>query len=145
MKNFINYENSILKRFLYITVSGAIVVSFFAFLISFIIFNSSDVHNNLENISNFIKTHPFASSLFIGILFLIGSFIPIIMTYFLIGKTIVNPIKEVINAMEKITMGELDNELKVNRKDEIGMLQEEFERMRISLKTIIDKLEKEEL
>lgn len=145
MKQFFDYESSLIKRILFITVTGAFVISFFVFFISYIIFTSSDVHNILENISNFIKAHPFSSSFLLGILFLIGSFVPIVMTYFLLKNTIIDPLNEVVNAMEKISMGELDHELKVDRKDEIGMLQEEFERMRISLKTIMDKLEKGEL
>lgn len=145
MKKFFNYEKSLAGKILFITLSGAIILAFIIFLISYVLFSSFNIDEFLKNIGYFIKANPFISALLIGISFLIGSFVPIVMTHLLVKRTVVGPLGEVINAMEKISMGELYNELKINRKDEIGMLQEEFERMRISLKIVIEKLEKGEI
>jgi nitrogen fixation/metabolism regulation signal transduction histidine kinase len=48
--------------------------------------------------------------------------------------------------MQEVSMGNLDYEIKVEKTgDELEELAESFERMRIGLKTIVEKLEKCEL
>jgi len=63
-----------------------------------------------------------------------------------VDKAIVKKLRTVSQAMKEVSMGNLDYEIKVERtEDELEELAESFERMRISLKTIIEKLEKGEL
>ncbi len=138
-------RKSIINRILFITVSGAVVVSILAFFVFYFIFANEGTYHFLENILNYAKTHPFTFALFLGFLTFQASLIPIIMTYFLLKKEIIDPLQDISERMEKISMGELEQEIPVEREDEIGHLQESFERMRMSLRVIVEKLENEEL
>ncbi|MDQ7056082.1 MAG: HAMP domain-containing protein [Persephonella sp.] len=73
---------------------------------------------------DYAKTHPATFAIFLGFLTFQASLIPIVMTYFLLRKEIIDPLHEIADRMEKISMGELDEEIQVKRKDEIGHLQE---------------------
>ncbi|WP_456464995.1 HAMP domain-containing protein [Persephonella sp.] len=138
-------RKSIINRILFITISGAIVVSILAFFIFYFIFANEGTYHFLENILNYAKTHPFTFALFLGFLTFQAALIPIIMTYFLLKKEVIDPLQDISERMEKISMGELEQEIPVEREDEIGHLQESFERMRMSLRVIVEKLENEEL
>jgi len=59
-----------------------------------------------------------------------------------IDKTIISKIKSITRAMDEVTLGNLDVEVKASGNDELTDLAESFERMRISMKTIIEKLER---
>ena len=94
----------------------------------------------------FFLTMDFYKSLiaFVGsqILFLI----PVFGIRVMIDNQIVKKIKAVSQAMQEVSMGNLDYEIKIEKTgDELEELAESFERMRISMKTIMDKLEKGEL
>jgi len=63
----------------------------------------------------------------------------------IIGDRIVKKLRVVSQAMQEVSMGNLDYEIKIEKTgDELEELAESFERMRISLKTIMEKLEKGE-
>ncbi|WP_457642536.1 HAMP domain-containing protein [Persephonella sp.] len=62
-----------------------------------------------------------------------------------IDKIIISKIKNITKAMDEVSMGNLDVEVKATGNNELSDLAESFERMRISMKTIIEKLEKEKL
>jgi len=145
MNGFAFIRKSIINRILFITISGAVVVSLLAFLIFYFIFTNEGTYHFLENILNYAKTNPFVFALFLGFLTFQASLIPIIMTYFLLKKEVIDPLQDIADRMEKISMGEIEQEIPVEREDEIGHLQESFERMRMSLRVIIEKLENEEL
>lgn len=138
-------KKSIINRILFITISGAVVVSVLSFFIFYFIFAKEGTYHFLESILNYAKTHPFTFALFLGFLTFQAALIPIIMTYFLLKKEVIDPLQDISERMEKISMGELEQEIPVEREDEIGQLQEAFDRMRMSLKVIIEKLENEEL
>jgi HAMP domain-containing protein len=81
---------------------------------------------------------------------LIGSQILFLIPVFgirkIIDNIIVKKLKVVSRAMQEVSMGNLDYEIKVEKTgDELEELAESFERMRISLKTIMEKLEGGEL
>ncbi|ACO03382.1 MAG TPA: HAMP domain-containing protein [Persephonella sp.] len=59
-----------------------------------------------------------------------------------IDKTIISKIKSITRAMDEVSLGNLDVEVKASGNDELTDLAESFERMRISMKTIIEKLER---
>jgi methyl-accepting chemotaxis protein len=59
---------------------------------------------------------------------------------FFIGKLVSRPIIELTSAANDISRGELDTSVKKQSNDEIGELSEAFERMRVSLKSIISEL-----
>ena len=63
----------------------------------------------------------------------------------IIGDRIVKKLRVVSQAMQEVSMGNLDYEIKIEKTgDELEELAESFERMRIRLKTIMEKLEKGE-
>jgi methyl-accepting chemotaxis protein len=81
---------------------------------------------------------------------LIGSQIVFLIRAFgirkMIDNVIVKKLRVVSQAMREVSMGNLDYEIKVEKTgDELEELAESFERTRISLKTIMEKLEKGEL
>jgi HAMP domain-containing protein len=81
---------------------------------------------------------------FIGsqILFLI----PVFGIKKIIDGIIVKKLRVISRAMQEVSMGNLDYEINVEETgDELEELAESFERMRISLKTIMEKLEEGEL
>ncbi|WP_456382004.1 HAMP domain-containing protein [Persephonella sp.] len=141
--NFI--QRSIINKILFITISGAVVVSLLAVGLFYLIFVNEGTYHFLENILTYAKEHPLNFALFLGFLTFQAALIPIVMTYFLLKKEIVDPLNDIANRMERISMGEIDEEIPVQREDEIGHLQESFERMRMSLKVIIEKLESDQL
>lgn len=76
----------------------------------------------------------------------IAFLIPVYMIRTLIDKMIVSKLNAISKAMNEISMGNLDYEIKVEKTgDELEELADSFERMRISMKTIMEKLEKGEL
>ncbi len=138
-------RKSIINRILFITITGAVIVSFLAFFIFYFIFVKEGSYHFLENILNYAKSNPFTFALFLGFLTFQAALIPIVMTYLLLKKEVIDPLQDISERMEKISMGELEQEIPVEREDEIGHLQESFERMRMSLRVIVEKLENEEL
>ncbi|NPA17367.1 MAG: HAMP domain-containing protein [Aquificae bacterium] len=141
--NFI--QRSIINKILFVTILGAVVASLIAVALFYLIFVNEGTYHLLENILTYAKEHPFNFALFLGFLTFQAALIPIVMTYFLLKKEIIDPLHDIANRMERISMGEIDEEIPVQREDEIGHLQESFERMRMSLKVIIEKLESDQL
>ncbi len=138
-------RRSVINKILFITLSGAVVFSIASVIIYFFIFSNEQTYHLVEQLIAYAKAHPFNFSLLLGFLTFQATLIPIVMTYILIKTEIINPLNEIADRMEKISVGELEEEMIIDREDEIGNLQESFERMRVSLKVIIDKLESEQL
>lgn len=64
----------------------------------------------------------------------------------IIDDKIVSKLKTVVNGMHEVSMGNLDYEIYVEKTgDELEELAESFDRMRMSIKAIMEKLEKDEL
>lgn len=59
-----------------------------------------------------------------------------------ITRSITVPVRQIVEVADKISMGDLETSIPHTSKDEIGDLQESIERMRISLKTVIEMLRK---
>lgn len=76
----------------------------------------------------------------------IAFLVPVYMIRTLINKMVITKLNAISKAMNEISMGNLDYEIKVEKTgDELEELADSFERMRISMKTIMEKLEKGEL
>lgn len=58
----------------------------------------------------------------------------------IISKRIVNPIMELTEAVDKMSMGDLDRKISVNSNREIGLLAESIERIQVSLNKAIQRL-----
>ncbi|MCX7738515.1 MAG: HAMP domain-containing protein [Hydrogenothermaceae bacterium] len=72
--------------------------------------------------------------------------IPVYLIRVLINRMVVTKLNTISKAMNEISMGNLDYEIKIEKTgDELEELADSFERMRISMKTIMEKLEKGEL
>ena len=57
-----------------------------------------------------------------------------------ITRSITGPLANLVQVSDKISTGELDTPVPVAARDEIGDLAESMERMRISLKAVIERL-----
>jgi HAMP domain-containing protein len=121
-------KKSVLEKIFLIILGGSFIGAIFVAVLVF--FLTSELHKSL--------------------IALIGSQILFLIPVFgirkIIDDTIVKKLRVVSQAMQEVSMGNLDYEIKVEKTgDELEELAESFERMRISLKTIMEKLEKGEL
>ncbi|GEM_PF-2770921 len=62
------------------------------------------------------------------------------MSYMIFKKYVEEPINTLIEHTERISMGDVDQKIPLKSKDEIGRLAEAFDRMRISIKKVMDLL-----
>lgn len=124
---------SVLNEITWIILGGSVIGSLFVGILVYFLLNSSGVPNALMK--------AIYSTIIIQIAFLI----PVIMIRILIDKYIISKIKQVIKGMHEVSTGNLDYEVKIEGNDELAELAESFERMRISMKTILEKLEEGEL
>jgi len=69
---------------------------------------------------------------------LLGSF-----CFYMVARTISNPIKSLTLAAEKISLGETDHEIEVKGGGEIGELANSLERMRLSIRIAINRLQRQ--
>jgi len=129
MKN----KRSVLTVISWIMFGGSVVNSLFVGILVYFLLSSAGVENAL--------TKAVLSTMIIQIAFLI----PLFMVRMLIDKYIVSKIKEVTKALSEVSTGNLDYQVHIEGENELVELAESFERMRISMKTIIEKLEGEEL
>ncbi len=126
-------KNSVLNKISMIVFIGSVVGAIFVgVLVYFLLVSAGDP-------SAFSKA--VISTIVIEIAFLV----PVYMIRVLIDKYIISKLKEIERALDEVSMGNLDYEVKVEGDDELAQLADAFERMRISLKTIMEKLEKGEL
>lgn len=77
---------------------------------------------------------------YLGIVFLIGIFLAIILAIFIVTLQISRPIADLTKMAYKISMGDFNKPIRVRVKNEIGILAEAIERMRVSLKSALDRL-----
>ncbi len=61
-------------------------------------------------------------------------------SYLIFRKYVEEPINTLIEHTERISMGDVDQKIPIDSKDEIGRLAEAFDRMRISIKKVMDLL-----
>ena len=126
-------KNSVLNKISMIVFIGSIVGAIFVgVLVYFLLISAGDPSALNKAV---------ISTIVIEIAFLI----PVYMIRVLIDKYIISKLKEIEKALDEVSMGNLDYEVKVEGDDELAQLADAFERMRISLKTIMEKLEKGEL
>jgi len=126
-------KRSVLTLISWIVFAGSVVGSLFVGVLVYFLLSSSGVQGAL--VKAVIST----------VVILIAFLIPVFMVRMLIDKYIVSKIKEVSTALKEISTGNLDYKIEVDGEDELTELAESFERIRISMKTIMDKLEEKEL
>ena len=77
---------------------------------------------------------------YLSLVFLIGIFLAIILAIFIVTLQISRPIAHLTDMAYKISMGDFNKPIRVSVKNEIGILAEAIERMRVSLKSALDRL-----
>ena len=70
----------------------------------------------------------------------VGVVISFVISYMIFKKYVEEPINTLIDHTERISMGDVDQQIPVSSKDEIGRLAEAFDRMRVSIKKVMDLL-----
>ncbi len=126
-------KKSVLNKISMIVFVGSVVGAIFVgILVYFLLVSAGDPS---------ALTKAVVSTIVIEIAFLI----PVYMIRLLIDKYIISKLKEIEKALNEVSMGNLDYEVRTEGDDELAQLADAFERMRISLKTIMEKLEKGEL
>ncbi|MBN2366744.1 MAG: HAMP domain-containing protein [Calditrichaeota bacterium] len=78
--------------------------------------------------------------IYLSLVFLIGTFLAITLTIFIITLQFSRPIAHLTDMAYKISMGDFNKPVRVQVKNEIGILAEAIERMRESLKSSIERL-----
>jgi len=73
-------------------------------------------------------------------LLFIGAILSFFISYMVFRRYVEEPINTLIDHTERISMGDVDQKIPIHSKDEIGKLAEAFERMRISIKKVMDLL-----
>ncbi|WP_456383424.1 HAMP domain-containing protein [Persephonella sp.] len=126
-------KRSVLTLISWIVFAGSVVGSLFVGVLVYFLLSSSGVQGAL--------TKAIISTVIIQIAFLI----PVFMVRMLIDRYIVSKINEVTKALREVSTGNLDYKVEIDGDDELAELAESFERMRISMKTIMEKLEEGEL
>jgi len=126
-------KKSVLTVISLIVLGGSVIGSLFVGILVYFLLSSSGVSDAL------LKA--VVSTVIIQIAFLI----PVFLIRTMVDKYIVSKIKDVSKALQEVSTVNLDYEIKVEGNDELTELAESFERMRISMKTIMDKLEEGEI
>ncbi len=68
--------------------------------------------------------------------------IVLLLTIFFYARSVVQPIRNLSQVADKISMGELNTPIQTKGKGEVGLLAESIERMQISVKAAIERLQK---
>jgi len=87
----------------------------------------------LENYQNRIK---------IFYLVILCVIIVLLVRIYFYARSVVHPIRYLSEVADKISMGELDTEIRMKEKGEVGVLADSIERMQISVKAAIERLQK---
>ena len=70
----------------------------------------------------------------------VGLVVSFFVSYMIFKKYVEEPINTLIEHTERISMGDVDQKIPIKSRDEIGRLAEAFDRMRISIKKVMDLL-----
>jgi two-component system NtrC family sensor kinase len=96
-----------------------------------------EIDYSLDPIDKTLRGQRQKTILFVVIFTLFGS----IALFIILWKIIINPLQLIANGMKDVSRGNLDHEIKINTKDEMGMLANTFNLMIGELKTSREKLE----
>jgi len=75
-------------------------------------------------------------------LIILAAFIVLIIVIYFYSRSVIHPILYLAEVADKISMGELDTPIKIKTKGEVSVLAESIERMQVSIKTAIERLQK---
>lgn len=127
-------KKSVLDKIFFIVLGGSLIGAVLVGVMVYFLLKTSGVQEAL------VKA--ILSIIISQIMFLI----PVFFIRKLIEDNIIKKLKAVTEGMHEVSMGNLDFEINIEKTgDELEDLAESFDRMRISIKTIMEKLEKGEL
>jgi len=89
---------------------------------------SQEIHEPLKGVQQFFY------------ILLIVTILAVSIIAWFFARTVVKPIMTLTDIAERMSLGELDIKVDVNSKDEIGLLAQAVERMRISLNLAMSRL-----
>ncbi|USB31791.1 HAMP domain-containing sensor histidine kinase [Paenibacillus sp. YPG26] len=89
---------------------------------------------NVNSVVHFVQK--FAFILFLSLIFIL-ILTHTLLTYF-VSRSIIRPLRKLKDATKRIKSGDLDFDLQITNKDEIGELSQAFEQMRVRLKESIE-------
>jgi len=69
--------------------------------------------------------------------------LPIFFVRAVLYKLLIEKIERMIEAMDRVSKGDIDTPVKPQTNDEFGLMAEAFERMRLNVKEMIERLENE--
>lgn len=75
-------------------------------------------------------------------LIILAAFIVLIVVIYFYSRSVIHPILYLAEVADKISMGELDTPIKIKTKGEVSVLAKSIERMQVSIKTAIERLQK---
>ena len=75
-------------------------------------------------------------------LVILGVIIVLLLTIYFYARSVIHPIRYLSEVADKISMGELNTPIQMKGKGEVGVLAESIERMQISVKAAIERLQK---
>jgi len=96
-----------------------------------------DIAMSLEDVDNDLKRNQLTFLFFTLIAIVSKSSI----LAFFINKLVIKPVKQLVNATQSVGIGNLDVELSIKTKDEIGYLANSFRRMMLDLKKAQDEIQ----
>lgn len=67
-----------------------------------------------------------------------------LLTGYMLGRTVVEPLEQVTSAMARVSSGDLDHQVPIHSKDELGRMASSFNQMTSELKTTYDGLRREQ-
>jgi methyl-accepting chemotaxis protein len=83
---------------------------------------------------------PLRSTLLVGFALLVGAVVMVVLIAFFSTRMLIQPIVEMTQAADRMSMGELDERIVSSRTDELGMLAQSLERLRKSMKAAFSRL-----
>ena len=75
-------------------------------------------------------------------LVILGVIIVLLLTIYFYARSVIHPIRYLSEVADKISLGELNTPIQLKGKGEVGVLAESIERMQISVKAAIERLQK---
>ncbi len=75
-------------------------------------------------------------------LVILAVIVVLLVTIFFYARSVIHPIRYLSEVADKISMGELNTEIRMKGKGEVGVLADSIERMQISVKAAIERLQK---
>ena len=73
---------------------------------------------------------------------LVGVILILLVRIFFYARSVIKPILQLAEVADRISMGELETPVEVKAKGEVALLADSIERMRISVKAAIERLQK---